>query len=434
MAAFAAACLLLARAAAADSSDSASFRLEIGQRTDVSNEQFVDYEELFVDSTFAGARTKLAGSPERRYGGLATATLAGTRGAGSTRYRLDTETLLGDRLSSARISGAWRVATPGGWRWQLDPEAEYRRDQTFDRDRRETRVAVGGHLRRASGDGSWAGEARARGDLLEVSGSATEYLADRQSATLGAALERLGLLGDWRAGYAISSRAFPDSTERDHVEHALEADGRTVLLGGTWLAVETRLARRNARRPAATSRDDFARAEASLEFTWLAAPAWGAAFTCEGEAIRYDRPDSTVYADARRLRGTLRWHLEPRRGATFRMEAGLERAWSPAVPEEEYLELGAGPGLEWFGGGAWWEVSPRAGRRWPSHADRDALSGGAIGYEFYELHVAADQPLGSALRARITASGRIEEHDDASLDARGLFVSAELRWRVLGRP
>lgn len=418
--------------ARASAGDSTAFRLELGQRTDVTNEQYVDYAELFVDSAFVGAERRLASTPERRYGGFVAAGLAGTRDAGATRYRLDSEVLAGERLSTARLAGSWRRETPSGWEWRLDPDAGYRLDRTFERDREEWRAALGGRLRRESPDGAWAGEARARGDLLRVSGSATDLLADRQALALGGALERLGLLGEWRLGYGLAMRAFPDSATRDHLEHEVEAGGRAVLPGGHALAFDARVARRSARAPGPLSRDDFVREEAGVELGWLAAPTWGGAIGCEAEAIQYDRPDSSVYADAQRLRGNVRLHLEPGRGTTLRLEAHVELAWSAAAPEEEYLECAAGPGFEWFGGGAWWDVAPRAGRRWPAHADRGALAGVPGGFDFYEVQVGADQPLGAGLRLRIAAGGRIEEHDDPSLDARSLYVSVEFRWRALG--
>lgn len=423
--------LLSPQGAAAAAGDSTVYHLEIGQRTDITNEQYVDYAELFVDSAFVGAEARLASSPERRYGAFVAAGLAGSGNAGATAFRLESEALIGDVLSTARLGGSWRHETPAGWRWQVDPDAEYRQDQTFDRDREEWRAGLGTRLRRNTADGLWAGELRARGDVLRVSGSATDLLADRQTLSLGSELERIGLLGDLSAAYMIVVRAFPDSASRDHTEHQVEARGRTVLAGGLLVAFDSRLARRQASQPVAISRDEFTAEEAALELGWMPAPAWSATVGLEGEAIQYDRPDSTLYADAQRLRGGLRLQAEPARGATLRLEGVLERTWSRDLPEEEYVEVAGGPGLEWFAAGAWWDVAPRAGRRWRVDESGAVLTY-ASGYEFYELSVGADQPLGRVIRLRLAASGRIEEHDDPSFDARSLYVSAEFRWYLLG--
>jgi len=163
------------------------------------------------------------------------------------------------------------------------------------------------------------------------------------------------------------------------------------------------------------------------------APSWGFTFGTDGEAIQYARPDSALYADARRLRARLGLRLDPRRGANTRIEATAERGWSPALPSEEYRELAGGAGVEWFGSGAWWELFARAGRRAPAGAALGIATGVPDGYRFYELEVGADQPLGAGLRLRVTANGRVEEHDDPSMDARSLYVSVELRWLAIPR-
>ena len=65
---------------------------------------------------------------------------------------------------------------------------------------------------------------------MRASGEGSEFLLDRNSAGLSAALDHFGLAGDeWRLGYALTGRVFPDSTERDHVEHGIE--GRAHWLG-----------------------------------------------------------------------------------------------------------------------------------------------------------------------------------------------------------
>lgn len=411
--------------------DTLGFRLAVGAGTDVTNEQY--YEDAFVDTTFLGRR--LVSTPEARYAGILSTTLQGTRGGRSSRYELQNELHAGDLVQRDALWLRWRTDFGLGWRARVDPSLEYRRDRTFDRDRREWRGSLGSSLRRAFEDGVTAGILGLRGDLIRTSGQGTAFLLDRNSATGSVALDHLGLLGDeWRLEYRLTGRAFPDSSARDHLEHAPEARVKWAF-GEQWLELEAHAARRQTLHSLAdtSSRDRFWNVDGTIEAslrlggegsTWALRP------RLELEAYRYDFEDSTLFFDYHVLRGEMGLRREI--GTTWTVMGGPrgEVLSSRLDPGEGYQEIGAMLDLEYLGTDTWWNVTPAAGWR-----DYDEASTQIVGfprlhssYGFYELSAFADQRLAGNFRMRGITTLRLEAHQDAAEDARSIYLSLELRW------
>lgn len=420
-------CVLLPEPGFAAAPDSARFRLEVGARADVTNEVY--YQDAFLDTTFLG-RQRMS-TPEGRMASVLAGVLTGTRQARAAQYELRGEMTYGDQLQRGFLGGRWKSPAGTNWTLVLLPSAEYRRDRTFDRDLTEWRGALAALARCPLGDGLTAVEIGGRGDLLKASGPGSEFLLDRHSGGVSAAIDHFGLAGnEARAGYRLTTRSFPDSTVRDHLEHYAEGRLRWGLPGSGTAAVEIASTRRVTLREAPTSRDNFWNGETALE--WRSGPpgSIGAVARLEGEVFRYDLQDSTIFFDYDVARALLllRWE----RGVRWTMSLGprAEVLAAPLNPGEGYQEVAAMLEAEFLGSGAWWSVGPAAG--WRDYDESQAAGPGTSSLHsscaFYELNLIADQPLAGRLRLRAIAAVRVENHIDPAQNAVSLYATGELRW------
>jgi hypothetical protein len=405
--------------------DTSRLRVEFGARSDLTNESY--YEEAFVDTTFLGRR--LVDTPEHRSAAVISAVLAGTRGDRAAQYRLQGDAVVGNLLQRGSLWLAWRGAPGLSWAWSLDPRVEYRRDRTLGRDLEEWRARVGARLRRAFGDDFTHAELGARGDLLRT-GGVDIFLLDRQTGSLALALDHFGLVGDeWRLAYRLAGRVFPDSSERDHLEHVWEGR-RKVVWDGRWLSLDATGTRRVTVDEVASSRDNFWNGAATLEARAEIAGPWSLGARAEGELTRYDLEDSTLFFDYEVVRGQL--GLRHERGVRWSVAAGprFETLMARLNPGERYREFGGVLEIEFLGTGSWWSVTPAAGWR-----DYDRVPAAGAGtpalhssFAYYEIGGIADQTLAGALRLRALVAVRWERHLDPTQDARSLLVSSELLW------
>ena len=405
--------------------DTMRVRIETGAGTDLTNELY--YQDAFLDTTFLGRQR--VSTPEARYAGILVAAVEGTRGERRVVYQLRNELSLGDRIQRDGFTLNWRDDFAEGWRLALLPSIEWRHDQTFGRDEQEWRGAARGRLRRDLSEATTA-ELGLAGDVLRAGGPGSEFLLDRDAGRASLAFDHLGLLGDeWRLGYALAIRAFPDSTARDHLEHEWEGRWRHPFLDRGAIAFETGGHRRQTRKPARDSRDAFWDEAASLEGEVRVASRWGLRSRAEVEAMQYDRPDSTSFFDYTIVRGRLavRYELEGR------WSLGLgprgEILSSRLAPGEGYHEIGGALEFERLGAGALWSLTPAAGWREYDHApDVGVLLDLHSSFAFYELDGFVDQRLPERLSLRATTSLRYERHTDPSEDGASLYLSLELRW------
>ena len=408
--------------------DTSRVLLELGARADVTNESY--YEDAFIDTTFLGR--KLVNTPEQRYAGVLVSTWNGTRGFRASRYMLLTELEAGDLLQRGYASLQWKSKVGEDWAVHLDPTFEYRHDRTFDRDLDELRASLSSRVRRDFSDATTGAELGLRGDLLRSSGDGSEFLLDRNSLGLSGALDHLGLLGDeWRLGYSLTGRAFPDSSERNHLEHGWEGRVHWVGAGARpSLTIETNATRRSTFEVASTSRDNYWSADGDLDARFSGFGHWPFTFGLGGELFHYDLEDSTLFFDygILRARAALRW--EPDGGWSLALGPRGEILDARLSPGERYQEIGAAFEAERLGAGSWWSADLSSG--W-----RDYDSTPAAGphtpplhssFAFEELELTADQPLARHVKLRLLAVLRWEQHVDPTQDAGSLYLTSELRW------
>ena len=403
--------------------DTVGVRLELGASTDFTNEEFYEYRDAFVDSIAIGRR--LVGSPETRGAGVLLASVAGTRRRGAAAYVLQNELSLGDKVQRGSIGLTWRDDPSPGWRLYAAPRVEYRHDRTFDRDLGEWRGAASARLRHGFLESRFA-ELGATGELLRTRGQGALFLLDRNAARASVALEGAPLFGpEWRLGYSLAVREFPDSSERDHVEHGWEGRWRRDFAAGHSLSFETEGARRQTRSSSPTTRDRFVEGEGAVEADLRFGESVSLRSHAMVEAIHYDRGDDTLFFDYRIVRA----RLGPRFGQGPGSASLGPRAEWLASPNhsEEYFEVGGFAELEYLGGSAWWSVTPAAG--WRDYSERSTPRTPALhsSYAFYEMGVLGEQPIAGDLRLRLSASVRFESHVDSLQDARSLYFSLDLR-------
>jgi hypothetical protein len=405
--------------------DTMAVRLEFGGRADVTNEQYVSYEDAFVDTTFLVRQ--LVSTPERRYAGVLTTVLAGTRNGRATRYELRNDLSLGNLVQREALGLTWRSDVGPDWSLFAAPFVEYRHDRTFDRDRQELRGAAALRARRAIRLGTTFAEAGARLEAVRSDGEGSDYLLDRDAATLSVAFDHLGALGDdWRLDYGFTGRQFPDSASRDHLEQEGGVLMRRDYASGHVLALDGRLLRRRTVRPAYVSRDNYWTAEAGIEGDVRVSQGWRIRARADGEGIRYDVEDDTLYFDFHIVRGRLglRFDADPRWNLT--LGPRVDRLEAPRSPTDSYVELAGALELEILARGTWWSIVPAAGRR--RYDDTGSPDAVLSSYDFVELGAFGDQALAGGLRLRGFGSWRQEFHDNDAQDARSLYVSVEVVW------
>lgn len=411
----------------AEFQDTSRVHVELGARTDVTNETY--YEDAFVDTTFLGRQ--LVNTPEQRWAGVLVTTWNGTRADRDTRYSLLTEVEAGDLLQRGYAGLQWKSGLLEDWSWSLDPTIEYRHDQTFGRDMGEWRATVNGRARRAFADGLSSAELGLRGDLLRASGEGSEFLLDRNGAGLTAALDHLGETGsEWRLDYLLAARSFPDSSERDHLEHELHARLHSVGEGGRpTLTLETIAVRRSTFETVSVSRDNYWTLESDLIARFGSGP-WPITATVGGQLFRYDQQDSILFFNysVGRASAALRW--EPDGRWSFALGPRAEVLDTELDPGERYWELGGAFEAERLGAHSWWNAELTSG--WREYDSTPAAGPHTpplhSSFSFEELEVTADQPLAAGLRFRLLAGLRWEQHEDPAQDASSLYLTSELRW------
>ena len=408
--------------------DSSTIRFELGARSEVSNESY--YEDAFVDTTFLGRRR--VGTPEWRHASVIAGMWNGTRGHQSTQYQLLGEANYGNLVQRGALSARFRVRPGDDWVFFLQPNAEYRHDRTFGRDLEEWRAAAGLGARRTLGDPSTTAELGVRGDFLRTRGLGADFLLDRNSGGASVAVDHLGLTGgEWRFGYRLTGRTFPDSSERDHVEHLSDGRWKWSTPGGNSLSFDGVAARRVTLREVTESRDNYWNVEGGVEargFTYTTTPL---RVRVGGEVFHYDRQDSTLFFDYGVVRAQAACGWE--RGARWSLSLGprAEILTAPLNRDESYREIAGILEVEYLAGSGWWSLAPTVGWR---NYERLEIAGPVLPplhspFAFYELNLIADQPLSSHVRLRAITALRVESHTDPSQDAMSLYASGELRWR-----
>jgi len=416
----------MSRAESLPGPDTISVRFETGASADFTNELY--YEDAYIDTTFLGRR--LVDTPEPRYAGVLYAAVLGTHGDRRAAWQVQNELSLGDKVQREALGISWRDDFAPDWRLALSPALEWRHDRSFDRDQEEWRGSFRGRLRRSFSDETNAAELGVLADLVRSSGLGSEFLLDRNALRGSLALDHLGLLGDeWRVGYSLATRVFPDSATRDHFEHGAEGRFRRMFGGGHVIAVEATGRRRQTHRMVTNSRDKYWEEAVIVEGDWRATDRWGVRARLDGEALQYDLEKPDVYFDYQVARARLGLRYES--GAHWTLTVGPrgERLTASLSPDEAYREIAGTVEFELLGRRAMWSVAPAIGwREYDSASDGGVASGLHSSYAFYQLDAFVDQPLVDHLRLRALTGLRYESHTDPSQDAGSIQLSLQVRW------
>ena len=417
-----------AAAASLPGPDTLAVHVETGAGAEYSNEIY--YEDAFTDTTFLGRH--LVDTPEPRYAGVLYALVQGTHGERRGAYQIANELSLGDKVQREALSLGWRDDLTPDWRLALRPSFEWRHDTSFERDQTEWRGSLSGRLRRGFQDDATGAELGLLADLVRSRGAGSEFLPDRNALRGSLALDHLGLLGDeWRIGYSLATRVFPDSSSRDHYEQGWEGRWRRPLGGGHVLAVETAGRRRVTHHLVTTTRDNFWEETAALAGEIRAADRWSVRARLEGEALQYDLEEPNVYFDYRTARARVGLAYESPARWTLTAGPRAERLSAPLDPDEAYREIAGTVELEVLGEHALWDVTPAAGWRAYDQSGPDAIAAGLhSSFAFYELEALVDQPLMARLRLRALIELRYESHRDPSQNAVSIQLSSQLRWEA----
>ena len=417
---------LLTAAPRSRAADSLAVRTELGVTADASNELY--YEYAYTDTTFLGRR--LLGMAESRLAGVAAVEFGGR--SGGLEFSLRPEIAVGNQVTRAASALQLRFGALEGWRYSLEPRAEYVRDTGFGLLRRQTLIATTAGARRSIGlAGQDVLDLRAGGERLDTPRSGDPYLLAHRVASASAGWDHEPLLGtSWSARYGASLRTFPDSVARNHVEHRFEGSLRQELLGGSSLELDADMARRSTLRDVQGSRDRFFELDAALQGT----ARLGAGFMLRGsagtEVHHFDQPDSVLEFDYHVERARIELRRELAAGLTVALGPRAEVLAAPWAPTERYREFAGTAELELLSPSRWWLLEPAAGRRTYVNSESGGTSSAAALHSsctFAELQLLADQELPAMLRLRVTLGGRMERHDDPSQDSRGFYFSMDLR-------
>lgn len=414
-------------ARAATSDDTSYVRFEFGGSSDMTNERF--YEDTFDDTTFTGR--KLTGSPEYRTAGVAALDAAGAFLRGS-RFTLRQEGAAGDHLLRSYTRLELMGAPREGWKAQLVPELDVRRDRSFGSDRRELRFRPEGRLRAVSLDHANTYELLVGGDWARFSGTSELLTLDRNAGRTWArwAHAPLDALWETELGYGVDARMFPDSVARDHIEQHGSFALRRLLPGGGSSALELQLDRRRPYYSTSSTRDDYWSGRADLNLYVPLHDKLTAEFTGSADGYRYERADTSVYFDYHTIdaRPALRWSLD--HDWSLRVGPRFEWLVAPQVESERYREVAAAVELERLHGREWWSITPSAGwRQYDRSAATVTLDEPDLhsSYLFVEGEWFSDIGLPAAVRLRLTGSARYERHEDPSQDATSLYLALDVR-------
>jgi len=419
--------LLLVPPALAQQADTSFVRFEAGAASDVTNEQF--YEATYDDTTLTGR--KLASSPEVRAAAVAAIETA-QRLAGGPRLWFREEATYGDKLKRSYtrldLSGTPRL----GLRLSLTPELDLRHDRSFGDDRKEFEFRPEGRARFTSLEHSDLVDLLVGGDWFRSAGTTELVTLDRNAGRAWLRWSHAPLTSRWDSelGYGADLRAFPDSTNRDHLEQHGALTLRGTLPGAGSVTLDTQVDRRTPLYDTPSTRDHFWAAHGNGTVfvplhERLTAELW---FT--GDGYRYDHPDSSVYFDYTlvSIEPSLHWTLAHDWGV--RLGPRFEDLIAPDVPNERYRQAELVLEGERLHLGDWLSLSPSAGWREYEHssstlslAEPDLHSS----YLFVEGEVFGDFGLPGRIRLRFSGSARYESHEDPSQDANSLYGSIDIR-------
>jgi len=419
--------LVVVRPARAEQPDTSYVRYELGAASDVTNEQF--YEATYDDTTLTGRQ--LASSPEVRAAAVAAVEAAGRLARGARLWFREEGTFGGKLVRSYTrfdVSG-----TPGrGVRLSLAPQLDLRHDRSFGDDRRELEFRPEGRMRLTSIGRSNLLDLLVGGDWFRSEGTTELVTLDRNAGRAWLRWSHAPLTSRWdgELGYGADVRAFPDSTNRDHLEQHGAVTLRGTLPGAGSATLDAQLDRRTPIYDTPSTRDHFwsGHGDGTVFVPLhdrLVAELWLMA-----DGYRYDHPDTSVYFDYTlvSLEPSLHWTLA--RDWAVRLGPRFEDLLAPDVPDERYRQVEMVLEAERLHLGDWLSLSPSAGWREYEHSSSTlslATPDLHSSYLFVEGEAFGDFGLPGRVRLRFSGSARFESHEDPSQDANSLYGSIDIR-------
>jgi hypothetical protein len=419
--------LAVASPARAQEPDTSFVRYEVGAASDVTNEQY--YEATFDDTTLTGRH--LASTPELR-----AAVVAAVEGVGrlarGPRLWFREEGTFGSKLMRSYTRLDLSGTPRRGMRLSLAPQLDLRHDRSFGDDRRELEFRPEGRMRITSLGRSNLFDLLAGGDWFRSEGTTELVTLDRNAGRAWLRWSHAPLTSRWdtELGYGADVRAFPDSTNRDHVEQHGAATLRGTLPGAGSATLDAQLDRRTTLYETPSTRDHFwsGHGDGTMFVPLhdrLVAELW---LTLDG--YRYDQPDTSVYFDYTlvSVQPSLHWTLE--RDWAVRLGPRFEQLLAPEVPEERYRQVALVLEGERLHAGDWLSLTPSAGwREYERSASTLSLAQPDLhsSYLFAEGEAFGDFALPGRTRLRFSGSARYESHEDPSQDANSLYFSIDLR-------
>jgi len=413
--------------AAAQVADTSYIRFELGAASDVTNEQF--YEATFDDTTLTGRR--LASSPEVRAAAVGAVEGVGRLGRGP-RLWFREEGTFGDKLMRSYTRFDLSGTPRSGLRLSLSPQLDLRHDRSFGDDRREAEFRPEGRARLTTIGRSNLLDLLVGGDWFRSEGTTELVTLDRNAGRAWLRWTRAPLASRWdtELGYGADVRAFPDSTNRDHVEQHGAATLRGMLPGAGSATIDVQLDRRAPIHATPSTRDRFwsGHGDGAVFLPLherLTAELW---LTLDG--YRYDDPDTSVYFDYTLVSAQPSLHWTLAHDWAVRLGPRFEALLAPEVPAERYRQVALVIEGERLHLGDWLSLAPSAGwREYERSAATLSLTEPDLhsSYLFVEGEAFGDFGLPGRVRLRFSGSARYESHEDPSQDANSLYGSIDVR-------
>jgi hypothetical protein len=420
-------CVVAVPGARAQVADSSFIHYELGAASDVTNEQF--YEATFDDTTLTGRH--LASSPEVRAAVVGAVEGAGRFARGPYAWFRE-EATYGDKLKRSYTRFDLSGTPQRGLRLSLSPQLDLRHDRSFGDDRRELEFQPDARMRVTSLGRSNLLDLLVGGDWFRSQGTSELVTLDRNAGRAWLRWSRAPLASRWdtELGYGADVRAFPDSTNRDHVEQHGAVTLRGVLPGATSATLDAQVDRRSPIHATPSTRDRFwsGHGDGTVFVPLherLTAELW---LTLDGYA--YDEPDTSVYFDYSLVSAQPSLHWSLAHDWAVRVGPRFEQLLAPDVPDERYREYELVLEGEWLHASDWLSLSPTAGwREYERSSSTLSLAEPDLhsSYLFVGGEAFGDLALPGRTRLRFSGSARFESHDDPSQDANSLYFSIDFR-------
>jgi hypothetical protein len=437
--------VLLSSAGAVDcAAAEPEFRGNLGVGYDLTNQIY--FEQTFDSTAFSGRHT--VSDPEGRLQALADAFLRLGYG-GESRLRLENRLSAGEKLIRNLFFLDWKHEMGGRWRWLVRNELAYRRDSSFGPLQQDVREVALVGLEKRSADLSTSWRLDYRFDLAETRNDrGISFYPNYRYHRFSVGFDRFNWMGpEWGLRYTLGVRAFPDTSVRNYIDHAIESRFRLRSAGGIGFEWRGFVDRRSAREAIALGdRYLYGEAEARLRLP-LVPNRWIVEVMGGFRGTSYDIPNAAYFHNTiPRAEVSLRFEQFPHWTATTRLMTEILRvpgggglgdpevdADAANAAREEYGQLAVRVDLERLGERAWFFISPSAGRRdfrRGATAETNLLARSS--YWFAQVNTFAETRLGPVVLFRISLDLLHERHDIVSDDLTSLYLASELRY-VLAR-